>query len=218
MLARLRPYLTFANVVSLLALFIALGGGAYAMTLPRNSVGASQLKKNAVTSAKLKNGAVTSAKLKNGAVISSKIGTGAITGSKIKARSLLAKNFAVGQLPTGPRGAQGESGPAGVQGAAGSAVAYGSFAGSSTGVSISGPVKKLSAGNISRAGAGAYCFSGLSFTPNNLVATLDSSYTSGFVTASTTPFGPCPVGTQAEVKTFDAAGTAADRSFSVLFN
>lgn len=208
MLARLRPHLKFANVVSLLALFIALGGGAYAMTLPRNSVGASQLKQNAVISPKIK----------NSAVISSKIKAGAITGSKIKAHSLLSKDFAVGQLPTGPRGAQGKSGPAGVQGAAGSAVAYGSFAGSSTGVTISGPVKNLSAGNISRAGAGAYCFSGLSFTPKNLVATLDSSFTSGFVTASTTPFGPCPVGTQAEVKTFDSAGTAADRSFSVLFN
>jgi hypothetical protein len=118
----------------------------------------------------------------------------------------------------GSHGATGPSGPQGAKGDPGSAVAYGAFAGSSTGVSISGPVKNLSAGNVSRAGAGAYCFSGLSFTPNNLVATLDSSYTSGFVTASTTPFGPCPVGTQAEVKTFDAAGTAADRSFSVLFN
>jgi hypothetical protein len=118
----------------------------------------------------------------------------------------------------GIKGATGPSGPQGDKGDPGSAVAYGAFAGSSTGVSISGPVKNLSAGNVSRAGAGAYCFSGLSFTPNNLVATLDSSYTTGFVTASTTPFGPCPVGTQAEVKTFDAAGTPADRSFSVLFN
>jgi len=75
----------------------------------------------------------------------------------------------------------------------------------------------LSQGNVSRAGAGAYCFTGLSFTPNNIVATLDSSFTSGFVTASLTPFGPCPVGTQAEVKTFDTSGTPADRSFSVLF-
>jgi hypothetical protein len=50
------------------------------------------------------------------------------------------------------------------------------------------------------------------------LATLDSSYTSGFVTAPITPLGPCPVGTQAEVKTFDTSGVAADRSFSVIFN
>jgi len=118
----------------------------------------------------------------------------------------------------GTNGATGPSGPRGATGDPGSAVAYGSFAGSSAGVTISGPVKNLSLANISRAGAGAYCFTGLSFTPNNLVATLDSSYTSGFVTASTTPYGPCPLGTQVEVKTFDAAGTAADRGFSVLFN
>ena len=198
MLARVRCHLSFANVVSMLALFVALGGGAYAMTLPRNSVGTNQLKKNAVTSSRIK--------------------AGAVTGSKVKAHSLLSDDFAAGQLPAGARGATGATGPKGHQGAPGTAVAYGAFAGSSTGVTISGPVKNLSADNVSRAGAGAYCFSALSFAPNNVVATLDSSFTSGFVTASTTPFGPCPVGTQAEVKTFDATGVAADRSFSVLFN
>jgi hypothetical protein len=41
-------------VVALVALFVALGGGAYAaLKLPANSVGAAQLKKKAVTPAKL---------------------------------------------------------------------------------------------------------------------------------------------------------------------
>ena len=49
-----RPRLTYANVVATLALFIALGGGAYAaMQLPKNSVGTKQIKKGAVTPAKL---------------------------------------------------------------------------------------------------------------------------------------------------------------------
>ena len=53
-----------AFVISLMALFVALGGTAYAATsLPANSVGAKQLKKNAVTSPKIKNGAVTAAKI-----------------------------------------------------------------------------------------------------------------------------------------------------------
>lgn len=40
-----------AFVLSLLALFVALGGTTYAAaTLPKNSVGTKQLKKNAVTS------------------------------------------------------------------------------------------------------------------------------------------------------------------------
>jgi hypothetical protein len=53
----LRPRLTFANVVSCLALFVALGGSAYAATqLPKNSVGTKQLKDGAVTQAKLAKG------------------------------------------------------------------------------------------------------------------------------------------------------------------
>src|ERR671917_1110778 len=48
-----RPNLTYANVVSTLALFVALGGTSYAVA--RNSVGSAQLRANAVTSAKVKN-------------------------------------------------------------------------------------------------------------------------------------------------------------------
>jgi hypothetical protein len=72
--------------IGVLALCIALSGTAYAATLPTNSVGGAQLKKNAVTSPKVKN------------------------------RSLLARDFARGQLPAGPRGARGPAGPAGPRG------------------------------------------------------------------------------------------------------
>lgn len=48
-----KPKLTYANVVSSLALFVALGGTSYAVA--RNSVGSAQLRANAVTSAKVKN-------------------------------------------------------------------------------------------------------------------------------------------------------------------
>jgi hypothetical protein len=62
---RLRPRLTYANVIATLALFLALGGGAYAaVQLPKNSIGAKQLKKNAVTAAKIKDGAVTASKIR----------------------------------------------------------------------------------------------------------------------------------------------------------
>jgi Collagen triple helix repeat (20 copies) len=50
----LRRHLTYANVAATLALFLALGGAAYAATqLPRNSVGTAQLRKEAVTAAKI---------------------------------------------------------------------------------------------------------------------------------------------------------------------
>ena len=79
MLRRFGSGLTFSNVVSLMALFVALSGGAYALTIPKNSVGAGQLKKNAVAGSKIKSGAVTS--------------------SKVKDRSLLTKDFKAGQIP-----------------------------------------------------------------------------------------------------------------------
>jgi hypothetical protein len=63
---RLRSRLTYANVVSTVALFLVVAGGtAFAATqmLPKNSVGSKQIKKNAVTAAKIKNGAVTGAKI-----------------------------------------------------------------------------------------------------------------------------------------------------------
>lgn len=45
---------TYANVMATIAVFIALGGGAYAATqLPKNSVGAKQLKVGAVTQNKI---------------------------------------------------------------------------------------------------------------------------------------------------------------------
>ena len=50
----LRRHLTYANVAATLALFLALGGAAYAATqLPRNSVGTGQLKAEAVTAGKI---------------------------------------------------------------------------------------------------------------------------------------------------------------------
>lgn len=86
----LRSKLTYANVIATIALFLALGGGAWAASsLPKNSVGAEQLK------------------------------NGAVTGKKVKSGSLLASNFQAGQLPagpagaTGPQGIPGETGPRG---------------------------------------------------------------------------------------------------------
>jgi hypothetical protein len=61
-----RKRLTYANVMSSIAVFLVLGGATAvaATTLGKNTVGSKQLKNNAVTSAKIKNGAVTGAKLK----------------------------------------------------------------------------------------------------------------------------------------------------------
>jgi hypothetical protein len=55
--------------VSVVALFMSLGGVGYAATqLPNNSVGAAQLKNSAVTNSKIKDSAVTFKKIEPGAV------------------------------------------------------------------------------------------------------------------------------------------------------
>jgi hypothetical protein len=111
MMPRIFRYLRIhpATAISLVALFVALGGTSYAaVTAARNSVGTVQLKNSAVTAAKLADGAVTATKVKDG--------------------SLTARDFAAGTLLTGPPGdpgapgndgLPGDPGPAGPAGPAG---------------------------------------------------------------------------------------------------
>ena len=55
-MSRLHEHISYANVMATLAVFIALGGSAYAVAqLPRNSVGAAQIKRNAVGTSELRN-------------------------------------------------------------------------------------------------------------------------------------------------------------------
>ncbi|MFZ9669555.1 MAG: hypothetical protein ACO3CR_06880 [Solirubrobacterales bacterium] len=76
-------------VISVIALFVALGGASYAVvSVPKNSVGTKQLKKRAVGTKQLKGLSVTGAKLGNDAVDS----------AKVRNRSLLLEDFGAGQL------------------------------------------------------------------------------------------------------------------------
>ena len=83
-MTNLKRHLSVANVLSCMALFIALGGTAYAaVKLKPNQVKAVNIAKQAVTNAKIKTQAVTSGKIKNGGVVNADLGAGAVTGSKI---------------------------------------------------------------------------------------------------------------------------------------
>jgi len=96
--------LSYANVVATLALFIALGGGAYAATkLPKNSVGPTQLRRNAVTSSKVKDGS-------------------------LHRQDFATKDLATLRGPTGPTGATGATGAKGDMGAVGGLSADSSIA------------------------------------------------------------------------------------------
>ena len=106
--------------VALLALFVALGGSAYAVKAakaPKNSVVTKSIRKGAVKPAKIAAGAVRTAKIARGAVKRGKIapgavgaaqlgegavgaaqlGDGAVTGAKVGANTITANNI---DLPT----------------------------------------------------------------------------------------------------------------------
>ncbi len=86
-----RPQLSYANVMSTVAVFVALGGTSYAVS--RNSIGTLQLRANAVTSAKVKDRSLRTGDLAPSARVGSR----------------------------GPRGLQGVPGPAGPAGGAAAA-------------------------------------------------------------------------------------------------
>jgi len=74
----------FANVVALSALFVALGGGAYAAS----TIGTSDIKNKAVTSAKLDKKAVKGSNLAKDAVRKNKIKDDAVTTDKLGSESV----------------------------------------------------------------------------------------------------------------------------------
>ena len=90
--------ITYANVVSSLALFAALGGSSYAAI------------------------AVTGAQVRDGSLSGRDVHNSSLTGRDVRNQSLLAEDFKPGQLPAGPKGEpgpkgdKGEPGPAGVRG------------------------------------------------------------------------------------------------------
>ncbi len=139
----MRRHVTPSLVLSVIAVFIAMGGTGYAISqLPKNSVGAKQIKKNAVNSAKVKN------------------------------RSLLAKDFKKGQLPkgargppgktgnTGPAGNTGPTGTTGATGPAGSALAYAYVQDIGDPEEFIPPerAKNMNSAMVTRASTGIYCF------------------------------------------------------------
>jgi hypothetical protein len=95
MIMKRPPQLSFSNVISCLALFVALGGTSYAVA--RNSVGEKQLKNNAVTSSKVRDGSLTASDFGG---ISAPRGPRGADG------------------PAGPPGGRGEAGPQGAPGPA----------------------------------------------------------------------------------------------------
>lgn len=97
--------LSYANVMSSIAVFLVLGGAtafaagkigphkikANAVTTPKikaNAVTTRKIKKNAITASKIKDKAIKNSKLEDNAVTTTKIANGSVTGAKIDAATL----------------------------------------------------------------------------------------------------------------------------------
>ena len=91
---------SYPAVMSTVAVFIALGGTSYALTLPRNSVGSSQIRSRAVGGSELRRDAVRSRHLNDHSV------------------GLRDSSFAARRALRGERGPAGPSGPPGPMGIA----------------------------------------------------------------------------------------------------
>lgn len=110
MKSRLRPKLSYSNVIASIALFVALGGAAVAAGLPRHSVGPNQLKRGAVTTGAIRKAAVTAGKLAPKSVVSGKLGpnsitpgnlgNGVVTSAKIAAGAVIASSIKNGVVTT----------------------------------------------------------------------------------------------------------------------
>lgn len=85
-LTKIRQRLTYANLMSSIAVFLMLGGAtaiAAKTVLPKNSVGTKQLKKKAVTSAKIADGSVRGADIADGSVTTAELADAAATLAKL---------------------------------------------------------------------------------------------------------------------------------------
>ncbi len=195
----IRKRITYANVMSSIAVFLVLGGGAaYAATkigskeIKGNAITTGKIKKEAVTKAKIKkasidasklaNGAVTNEKLADNSVTNSKIADGAVTGNKIAAATIARSNIAEAKFI--PR-----------------AFALVNFNGTVQ------PAFTAGIPNATTPVTGTYCFD-LPFTPIHAQATGEADG-EGNDLASVTLAGTnsglsnCPAGTDVEVEMWD---------------
>ena len=138
-MTRFRSGLTFANVVSVLALFVALGGSATAAVL--------------ITGKQVKNGSLTGVDVKNSSLTGGDLKNNSVGNLDIKDGDLLAKDFKPGQLPAGPPGPQGQQGEPGIKGDTGTARAYALV--NSDGTLVAAKTKNVV--QVTRPFEGSYC-------------------------------------------------------------
>lgn len=178
---QIRKRLTYANVMSSIAVFLILGG---ATAVAAKKIGRNQLRGGAVTTTKIKKSAVTTSKIKPNAITTAKIAKGAVKNGKIAAGSVDVTKLAAGFVS-----------PAAEKLTHSANISF-------EGAVLAGSLG-ISQANVAHTATGFYCFSGLNPAPAGGVATIDYSEAGEDVEIQfDTGQGPvCPVGTQAFVNT-----------------
>jgi hypothetical protein len=114
---KLKRHLSVANVLSCIALFVALGGSAFAavklqagqvkaVNIAKQAVTNAKIKTQAVTSGKIKNNGVVTADLANGGVTSAKLASGSVSSAKLGNESVTSKALAKNSVTNGKIGAE----------------------------------------------------------------------------------------------------------------
>jgi hypothetical protein len=182
---QIRKRLSYANVMSTLAVFLVLSGGA---AYAAKKINSHDLKGASVTTAKIKRNAVTTSKIRASAIKTAKIAAGAVTSGKLAIGAITPEKLVPGFVaPTAEKLSR-----------AANISAAGTVLAGSIGISQANVIHPLES-------EGFYCFSGLSPAPVGGVVTVDYSESGETVLAQfDTGPGPgkiCPVGTQAFVNT-----------------
>jgi hypothetical protein len=88
-ISRVRKRLSFANVASAIALFVALGGTSYAaVTLPSNSVGRAQIKTGGVGKSEIGSNTVGSSEIRGSSITAPDVKTSAVGPSEVRANAI----------------------------------------------------------------------------------------------------------------------------------
>jgi hypothetical protein len=97
-LKQIRRHITYANVMSSIAVFLILGGATAFAAVQK--IGANEIKANSIKTGKIVKEAVTAGKIKNLAVIEAKLGEGAVTASKIGKEAVTTEKIAKDAVTT----------------------------------------------------------------------------------------------------------------------
>jgi hypothetical protein len=94
-----RKHLSFANVTSVVALFIALGGSAYAAAqVPSNSVGKAQIRSSAVGKSEAARNAIGKSEIRSSAIGRSEIATNGVGSAEIRTNAVGTKEIRDGKI------------------------------------------------------------------------------------------------------------------------